>query len=48
MQILLADQIPASGFRPLCVLCSPLWIGYVIDNMMVIGFWFLVQKAKMG
>jgi hypothetical protein len=48
MQILLADQIPASGFRPLSVLCSPLWIGYIIEPMMVTGFLFLVQKAKTG
>jgi hypothetical protein len=43
-----AGAIPALGFRPLYVLCSPLWICYVIDLMMVTGFSFLVQKAKMG
>jgi len=30
------------------VICSPLLIGYIIEPMMVIGFLFLVQKAKMG
>jgi len=24
------------------------WIGYIVDIIMVIGFGFLVQKAKMG
>ena len=43
-----AGAIPALGFRLLYVLCSPLWICYVIDLMMVTGFSFLVQKAKMG
>ena len=41
-------RIPAPGFRLMCVFCSPLWIGYVIEPMMVTGFWFLAQKAKMG
>jgi hypothetical protein len=40
--------IPALGFRPLYVICSPLLICYVIDIMMVTGFCFLAQKAKMG
>jgi hypothetical protein len=40
--------IPALGFRPLYALCSPLRICYVVDLMMVIGFYFLIEKAKMG
>jgi len=39
---------PAPLFRHLFGLCSPLRIGYVVEPMVVTGFWFLVQKAKMG
>jgi hypothetical protein len=41
-------RIPALWFRLMYDLCSPLLIGYVVDPMIVTGFWFLVQKAKMG
>jgi hypothetical protein len=41
-------RIPALWFRPLFALCSPLLTGYIVDSMIVTGFWFLVQKAKMG
>jgi hypothetical protein len=41
-------RIPALWFRPLFAICSPLLIGYIIDTKMVVVFWFLVLKAKMG
>jgi hypothetical protein len=44
----LPARIPAPGFRPLFVICSPLLISYVIDYLIVTELWFLVQKAKIG
>jgi len=44
----LPARIPAPGFRPLFVNCSPLLIGYIIDSMIVTELWLFIQKAKMG